>query len=146
MYSLATLTRRVVGGCIFGAALLSSPARADAPAGRFVLTPATATDVVTNLTWRRDPSVAAMTLDEANAFCGALPGGFRVPTLKELLSIVDWRRDPALDPVAFPTTFDLTHWTSTADTNAEYRYVVSLGRGYPGVSPSTSQNVVRCVK
>ena len=63
----------------------------------------TVTDNWTRLTWERGNSVA-MSQQDAQSHCAAL-GGFRVPTLKELLSLVDpIYANPAIDAITFPGT------------------------------------------
>jgi hypothetical protein len=80
------------------------PARADAPAGTYTTTATTATDTKTRLEWRRDASPSATSQAGAQAYCTMLGGGWRLPSVLELVSLVDEQRTgtpapPALDPV-----------------------------------------------
>ncbi|MDB4986996.1 MAG: putative secreted protein [Myxococcaceae bacterium] len=60
-------------------------------------------DLFTNLEWQRGLSEAAVTMDEAKAYCSQLGTGFRVPTMKELLTLMDLTAtDETLDAVFRP--------------------------------------------
>jgi hypothetical protein len=54
------------------------------------------------------PDPAAVAQQQALAHCAALSlagGGFRLPSIAELLTLVDpTRSQPAIDPIAFPGT------------------------------------------
>ena len=95
------------------------PVAADAPpASVYVMTEKTVTDTVTGLVWQRIGGVAGARWNDANNYCGALTlegqGGWRLPTLIELESLVDYSRSkPAIEPTAFPRTLAMDHWTST---------------------------------
>jgi hypothetical protein len=75
------------------------------------------TDERTRLIWQRVASSAQHTWVEAKAYCEALDvagGGWRLPALKELLTLVDpRRRDPAIDTTAFPDTPQSVFWTAS---------------------------------
>jgi len=64
------------------------------------------TDWGTGLTWQRTPSTETYSFSEAQAHCSALAlagAGWRLPSMKELQTIVDESRsNPALDPEIFP--------------------------------------------
>ncbi|HEY4119042.1 MAG TPA: DUF1566 domain-containing protein [Byssovorax sp.] len=100
-------------------------------------------DARTGLVWERDPSTDTfMTTDEAAAHCKQLEvdgcGGFRLPTAKELDSIVDeTRAGPAVDVDAFPDT-DGWYWSSTEYPRTPGFWLAqSSGDGvmYPNVQP-----------
>lgn len=56
----------------------------------------------------------AVAYDTALAACQALGPGWRLPTLREQLSLVDEARvDPAIDVARFPDTKNGAYWTST---------------------------------
>lgn len=65
--------------------------------------------------------------------CAALEvNGWRIPTLKELESLVDYTRiNPPIDPVLFPDTPPDLYWTSTDDaTNpGQFRWCVDFMTG-----------------
>lgn len=106
-------------------------ARAGAPPGRFdTSSPNVAVDTVTGLRWQRAPSppsgYATALSGCATLSLDGLSSGWRVPTIRELAGILDWRQtgsNVAVDPVAFPTV-DTTHqlWSSTPnDATSTYR-------------------------
>ena len=86
----------------------------------------TITDISTGLMWQKSPVQnweAAMNWEQALAYCEALTlGGYsdwRLPTIKELRSIVDYSlHDPAINNIYFPNT-DSGYLSST--TYADYK-------------------------
>ena len=83
-------------------ACLVRPAIADAPAGRYTYTSTSVTvyDTKTKLTWQRAATAAQYAMADAKTYCGspatatALGGsGWRLPTLKELQSLIDFSKD-----------------------------------------------------
>jgi hypothetical protein len=83
-------------------------ARAPEPPSRFVIEGGTARDVLTGLTWARDVSPSPVTYAQGGGYCAALvvdgKGPFRLPTIKELVGLVDSRikGTPKIDKTAFP--------------------------------------------
>jgi hypothetical protein len=104
---------------LLAAAVLGSHAHADAPPQRFELRGDIAYDTRTKLSWQRGtaPQIYS-SLAAAHAYCSGLDlngTGFRVPTLRELATIVDTsRNNPAIDLDIFPNTSSGTYWSSTA--------------------------------
>ncbi len=107
------------------------------------------TDNVTNLAWEQPFSTATFTLPNANKFCADKGGGWRLPTLVELYSLVDFTKsNPSIDTGVFPNTpSDTAFWTSSAvanNTSSAWSLGFSIGstfrdfEGYP--------NLVRCVR
>lgn len=82
----------------------------------------TVLDATTGLVWQRASS-SPQSWDGGRVYClglmlGGVPG-WRLPTLIELESIVDYgRANPSIDP-AFPATPSSTFWTSTARANSD---------------------------
>lgn len=87
----------------------------------------TISDKQLKVIWIKDPSVIdalkeTMTFDEAQAACEKLSyagfnSGWRMPTVEELRSIVDYTRsDPAWDTNVFGGKHDDLYWTSTPRT------------------------------
>jgi hypothetical protein len=78
----------------------------------------TVSDTSTGLTWQRDFSEARVTWPEADAACSELAldgGGWRLPSMQELQSLIDESRaEPAIDPEAFPATPSEGFWAATA--------------------------------
>jgi hypothetical protein len=92
-------------------------------------------DTRTGLTWQQTLDPTMRPWADATATCAALTfagGGWRLPNMKELQSLVDEARaDPALDPTAFPDTPPDSFWTSTrvaGTTDSAWR--VSFSQGY----------------
>jgi hypothetical protein len=95
-----------------------SVGRADAPAGRYVVDSGTVRDTKTGLTWQRNveqgkyPAASTCTsgmVCDAMTYCANLTvngvTGWRLPTVQELLTIVDeTRHSPAIDTTAFPAS------------------------------------------
>lgn len=88
---------------------------------RYLQTSDTVTDFASHLVWQRalqSVASAGVSWAEADAYCAGLSlGGFlsgwRLPTLNELISIVDTsRHSPSIDPEVFPNTPSVAFWTS----------------------------------
>jgi len=80
----------------------------------------TATDHGTGLIWQRRPSMTTFTFADAQTHCASLSlggtGGFRVPSMKELQTVLDERASSYVDPEVFPDfpqKQNATFWTST---------------------------------
>jgi len=87
----------------------------------------TVTDTATGLMWERGTS--SMTWEAALAYAEGLTlagyDDWRLPTPKELQSIVDYSRSaPAIDTALFPGTVSSKYWSSTTDADI---YVNSPG-------------------
>jgi hypothetical protein len=97
--------------------------RASVPLGRYTLTAETVYDANTKLTWQRSVPATMVAMNGAATYCAgpeaaALGGaGWRVPTGKELLTLVDFSvapPGPTIDAAAFPDTPGAFFWSSTA--------------------------------
>lgn len=112
------------------------------------------TDQKTNLTWQRYQTLGLVQL--ASVSC---PATYRLPTYKELLTLVDedphleW--DPTLgkstlryiDPNAFPNTPADNFWSLSADSsNSGLPKMVNFGTGKTSSGTTSQQAYVRCVK
>ena len=96
---------------------VSSPA-VELPSSHYLVDADAVRDNATRLIWQREADADAMTGEQAAEYCEQLPlsgGGWRLPTYKELLTLVDLsRQKPAIDPDAFPNTiYDFEYWTSS---------------------------------
>jgi hypothetical protein len=128
------------------------PARADAPAGTYTTTETTATDTKTRLEWRRDASPTASSQSGASAYCTMLGGGWRLPSVLELVSLVDEQRTgtpapPALDPVFIgaPEYF----WSATpyaGGGSPASGWIVNFENGDTLSQPITTAARARCVR
>jgi hypothetical protein len=124
--------------CVYseGYQYTSAPGTA-APPGRYTYPDGTQAssqtvfDTVTGLTWQRGTAPGAATQAAAEGYCSSLDighsaGGWRLPTVRELLTIVDVHESqPAVDPVAFPSTTLNQYWTATC------------GGGMPACDPTS---------
>lgn len=77
------------------------------------------TDHGTGLVWQRRPSNATYSFADAQTYCAGLTlggGGFRMPSMKELQTVLDEGAPNLVDPEVFPDlpqTQNVTFWTST---------------------------------
>ena len=116
-------------------------------------TPGVVLDSVTGLRWQLRSDPMGHNWRDANTYCAALVvsgvGGWRLPTVVELVSIVDFTRaDPAIDTDAFPDTPGLPFWTSQVDSaNSGLAWYVYFKNGgaYNG-NDVTDVQQVRCVR
>lgn len=113
--------------CVYGTS------NAGTPATRYVVdaTQGTVTDTRTNLVWQRPIAPSKHSRTAAIAYCEGLGMGWRLPSLKELLTLVDPSRNfPAIDRTAFPSTpANAVFWSSTptiGDANGVGWYVSFL--------------------
>ncbi|MEE4243111.1 MAG: DUF1566 domain-containing protein [Desulfopila sp.] len=116
----------------------------------------TVTDLSTGLEWQREVENQIRTYSQAQFFCAQLPlsgGGWRLPNVKELSSIFDYRLDePMFDSIAFPLSGPLasgikTFWSETSyyiDGSNAWR----IGFSWGSVSPAgrSVEYYVRCVR
>jgi hypothetical protein len=108
-------------------------------------------DPVTHLVWQTEAQPQMTTADAAK-YCDdlVLAGSpeWRLPTMLELLSIVDFgRTDPSIDEVAFPGTPSSCFKTSTpAADGAASSWEVCFGDGTSYAPADTEAGSVRCVQ
>jgi len=111
-------------------------------------------DAFSDLTWQRVPAPEKKSWNDAKSYCDGLGGGYRLPGVKELLSIVDLRSakevtDPAIDTTAFPGTPPEVFWSATrAAGSSSKRFGFSFQGIYPIPSPidESTLQYVRCVR
>jgi hypothetical protein len=127
--------------------------RADAPAGRYTVSGSVVLDTQTGLSWTQAASSAEMDESAALAYCSTLAangGGWRLPSVGELQSIIDESRyDPALDPTAFPgAPASDFYWSQSGYENFPgFGWAVSFLYGITTVYMQSGQpGWVRCVK
>jgi hypothetical protein len=128
------------------------------PATRFTVSAdGTVYDRRTRLTWQREiakqSSVPtwAFQYTGAQSYCAALDlagKGYRLPTMNELLTVIDdSKQNPALDDVTFPTDFGTTLVSSTPFvTDAANVWYATLVYGMAGNAGKSNNFVVRCVR
>jgi hypothetical protein len=123
-----------------------------APAGRYVTASGTVYDTKTKLTWQQTVSSTTNTWADSKAYCagvGASLGGtgWRLPTLKEVQTIVDYSRaNPSIDPTAFPATQDVAYWSSSPAGSPSSAWIVWSDRGDTNISDVSLTFNVRCVR
>ena len=142
---------------VAGVALLATArVGADAPAGRYELTPPVVSDTATGLTWMMavpttggDDGAGGYAWANAGAYCPTVGAGWRLPTLKELLTLVDVSSSagPTIDGAAFPDTPAEGFWSSTRSAGTtNIAWFVTFGYGGTGNDFVTHMYRVRCVR
>ena len=135
-------------------------ARADAPPGRFTDNgDGTVTDSQTTLVWQQTALPSAVNWSAAVQSCASnaagLPGsGWRLPTVKELQSIVDRSRtSPAIDDTLFFGTNSDHFWSATCyaggavcPAGGSSAWFVFFNFGFTFYGDINSNNRVRCVR
>jgi hypothetical protein len=120
----------------------------------------TISDKVSNLMWQRQDDDTERYWEEAKRYCSGLTlaghTDWRMPTLRELLTIVDKNKtNPAINtkyfPVgvshAYPNTVDSRCWTSTPKARQTYEmYYVNFYDGHHMESWRSASRRVRCVR
>ncbi len=120
--------------------------------GCYTVANGTVQDSATGLTWQRDVDTTMRTWSDAQAYCAALTldgGGFRLPRLKELLTVVDeTRANPAIDPTAFPGAASASFWTDSAVAgDAGYAWYLFFDLGETvNDGAATNTYLTRCVR
>jgi len=159
-----TTLRLLVSFVVIAMVGAPAPADADAPAGRYVVTAggspnSTVYDSKTKLTWQGTvTSDQPATLADAKTYCAGLGPtlggtGWRLPTIKELVSIVDYTK-PAetafmIDRTAFFTIPNDVEWfwsaTPVANSTTSV-WIVSFIMGYSYDHDVSYPANVRCVR
>jgi len=152
--------------CLIATILLLSGAvaLAKAPAGRYKIDYAgtgTVFDTKTNRTWQRAaPTTGGVNANgtynwaDAKTYCanlslGTPASGWRLPDVRELLSIVDLsEKSPAIDTTAFPATQTDTYFWSASplQCSSSYAWLVYFYNGYSYNLGVADTNRVRCVR
>jgi hypothetical protein len=127
-------------------------ARADAPDGRYTITNGAVYDTKTKLTWQQGVPSTKYAWDAARTYCSGLDlvgTGWRLPTVKELQTIVDEsRQSPSVDPTAFPSTPSAFFWSSSpyfVSSSSSYAWLVSFELGFANHRGLSTAANVRCV-
>lgn len=102
-------------------------------------------DKALNVDWGPSSS-KEMDFEDAIEYCQKL--GARLPTVRELFSLVDRsRHDPAIDTSFFKDTKSAWYWTSEpTDWNKNIAWCVGFGYGYVSNDDKDSDNYVRPVR
>jgi hypothetical protein len=144
---------------VAGAGLAATTLRAAAPPCRYTVSAdnLTVTDNSTGLTWQRAVSTQTYDSSDAAAACtslslGGLTSGWRLPTIKELQTLVDRRAatGPVIDVTSFPNTLTTAnYWSSTVDkagASAKEHWSVSFASGVSTGTDDTLPILIRCVR
>jgi uncharacterized protein DUF1566/carboxypeptidase family protein/SdrD B-like protein len=112
----------------------------------------TVLDNVTGLLWQRTVT-KSLAWDNAKTYCrslslGGLSSGWRLPTLIELESIVDYGAfGPAINVTAFPGTASDYFWAAAPYVdNVSFAVMVDFGAGYLAGGIKSTTRLVRCVR
>lgn len=146
--------------------VLTTPALAVAPSDQYAFFNRDDTEIVDNftrLTWERNVT-ATGSLAQARTHCAAYrdnggsgAGGFRVPTVNELSTLVDedvhqefesgTLQPKAIDPNAFPHTPSAQFWTDSGSVeNAGKFWTVDFRNGTTADEDAALPFPVRCVR
>ena len=121
--------------------------------GTHTATLRTDTVVIGNLLWHTATSRDRLKHKDAEAYCAALRtaghADWRLPTIQELLSLVDYtRHDPAIDTDKFPDTQSNWYWSSSPDASspADYAWFVYFNYGAAACGDRDGTAFVRAVR
>jgi hypothetical protein len=134
------------------AGFVAERAGADAPPGRYVVSTNSVRDTKTGLVWQRNVDAETQNSAGAGSYCVALvidgEVDWRVPTLEELQSLVDYTRvSPAMDTNAFPAAPPDTFWSSTALAGSmDSSWYVDFKDGAMYGGPASDMRRIRCVR
>ena len=114
--------------------------------GKNPAAPAIRTVKVGNLEWQADVPEQEFTWEEAKAYAASLGDGWRLPTVKELLSLVDYEtHNPACS--VFPDCPSDWLWSSSAYAGDTTRgWSVGFSYGYTANYDVDAPNRVRCAR
>ncbi len=128
----------------------SSPAGLSPP-DRYQVSAETVLDVETGLTWQRVADSGTYDLADATTYCSTLAldgGGWRVPAVGELESLVNPELAPVIDPIAFPSAPSSAFWTSSPlrPSDSIDGMIVHFNDGTVINDIVTDLNAVRCAR
>jgi len=130
-----------------------TPPKRCAPAGgRYQPSADLVFDTITGLTWQKGVGSSMSSPAMAATYCSSLGGGFRLPSIKELLTLVNYGANPSLTSMLDPV-FDRPQsffWSSSASL-ATYMGIWTLDLQSGGGAPSQAatfytNGAVKCVK
>ena len=131
---------------------LASQSRAETPPGRYTIAAGLVTDTKTGLVWQQTEAGNSYAFAAAQQHCADLGAGFRAPSVKELLTLVDEsRRDPAVDSSVFtsiPVASGLPscYQTSTPLAGTTITWLVCFDEGRPTYDSMNNAYRVLCVR
>jgi hypothetical protein len=123
------------------------------PAARFEVTNGQARDVRTGIVWKMHALPTLASFAEAERACEAEGPGWRVPSVRELSSLIDESREVSpLLPDGFSAGAASLYWSSTSRGAAplpaagESRYAVDFANGDIDLRGPNERLAVRCVR
>lgn len=126
------------------------PAAVLAPPDRYQIDGGTVFDRQTLLTWQQAEPPMAITWGDADAYCTSLAlagGGWRLPSIGELQTIVDESRSPSADAAAFPTIDTVYYWSSSRVVgDPAHAWAAFFANGSTYRMSITTPEWVRCVR
>ncbi|HKU41569.1 MAG TPA: DUF1566 domain-containing protein [Polyangiales bacterium] len=148
MFAIRKLRRAMVV-LAFGA--VAVPTRADAPSGQYSAKDGTVHDNRTGLSWQQQAEPVERTWSEAGSYCAELTlaaGGWRLPTYKELLTLVDpTRTSPAIDTASFPSAASAAYWTASSYGGmTSHAWYVDFSDGNSNYAGTGTKRYARCVR
>jgi len=133
--------------------------RADTPPGRYIVDSAAGTvvDTKTTLTWQQKSPTSGGTAGknylagEAMDLCRGIDTGWRLPTIKELMTIADFKKAtaPAIDTTVFLGEPADAFWSITRAPDVQGEgtlWLLDFSSGTMGAIAMQSFARVRCVK
>jgi hypothetical protein len=89
-------------------------------------------------------STSSYSLADAKTYCASVGAGWRVPTIKELLTLGYPPRPAFIDATWFPNAPTLNFWSSSRDSQGG-ALVANRGQVLQVADFPTEQTMVRCV-
>ena len=138
--------------CVRGSTYNSVPQFTDENGGALTGGSTQVKDQVTGLIWQRSQAPSTYTWSNAVSYCSTTLtlGGevWRLPTLKELTTIVDYKLyNPSINSAAFPSTSNSYFWSNSPFAGgAGSSWVVYFSNGGAGYGGQTGNVYVRCVR
>jgi hypothetical protein len=126
------------------------PARCYSAGARYQAAGGLVADSATGLTWQQEVAMPHATWPSATSYCQSLGGGFRLPSVKELQTLLDLTVSspgPTIDSTAFPSAPADFTWTSSLDVAVPTAvWEVYFGFGSIGGFGQNNTDPVRCVR
>ena len=126
------------------------------PGDRYATAAEVVSDARTKLTWKRSVPATPRTWDDAVTACSSAEvtslggSGWRLPTKKELMTLVDHSvapPGPTIDVTAFPDTPADSYWSlSPLVAAVPGRWFVDFAHGYGASYAEGPTSYVRCVR
>lgn len=128
--------------------IVTASASAKTPAGRYTTTADTIYDTKTKLTWERHDNGVTGDLPTVQQYCRSLnttlPGAWRLPTVTEMMSILDYTiASYPMMAAEFSPAGGIWYWTSTPGLLGTANWVID---GWLGDVRQDGGGVCRCVK